>query len=383
MTEYRNLLPDVADPNAIEEAVVEAIQDRFPDWEPAEGNLETWIIRALSVRLGELLETATDVADEIFVTYGDYRGIPRYSPERAVADSTWTFVDDAGYTIPAGAQVAIPRSGNEFVAFEVAEETTVASGSTTAAVPLVALEPGADGNGLTDPPELIDALVYVDSIALDAATSGGVDEEELADYLSRLRDRLRVATETPILPTDFETIARTFHPFVGRAIARDGYNPADDTDDNARMITLAVTDADGEALSAGEKTEVEETLESLRETNFVVNVVDADYTEIDVEFTIAALDGFDASTVRSSVEAELTRYLSPDAWGLRLPRAGVPAESGYETTVRYLEIASVIDRVPGVDYVVSLAIALDGDTPGNADLTLTGGVPLTRPGTFS
>jgi hypothetical protein len=54
-----------------------------------------------------------------------------------------------------------------------------------------------------------------------------------------------------------------------------------------------------------------------------------------------------------------------------------------QPTVRYFEIISLIDRVPGVDYVSSVTINKDGDTPGTADLTLTGAVPLTRPGTFA
>lgn len=384
MTEYRSLLPVVSDPNSIEEEVVAEIEERFPGWEAAEGNLETWMIRALSVRISELYETAVDVADQIFAVYGSYRGIPRYEAAQAVAESTWTMFDDAGYTIAAGTGVAVARSGNDLVAFETAETVTIPPGDTTGTIPLVAVEAGSDANGLTGSAELVDALVYVDAIALDEETAGGVDPEPLDDYLVRLRDRLRTATETPILPRDFEIIARTFHPFVDRAIARDGYNPDDDTDDNERMIALAITDADGEPLTTGEKTEVEQTLEGFREINFVVNVIDADYTEIDVEYVVEPLAGFDLAAVRTSVDNELTNYFSPRTWGLRLPGAGeYSGGSAYVTTVRYLEVASVIDRVPGVDYVDSLGIAEAGDTPGSADITLTGAIPLTRPGTFS
>ena len=384
MAEYRGLLPEVFDPNLIEEQIIEEIQERFEEWEPAEGNLEVWMIRALSVRIAELYETAVDVADEIFVTYGRLRNILRYEQTQAVGESTWTMVDDAGYTIPAGVEVTFARSGNDLVAFETVDETVIAPGDTTGTVSLIAVEGGAAGNELTGSGELVDALIYVDGIVLDSETTGGQDEEPLADYLTRLRERLVTATETPILPRDFEIIARTFHPFVSRAVARDGYNPDDETDDNERMITLAVTDEDGEPLTSGQKTDVEETLEALREVNFVVHIIDADYTEIDVEFDFEPLSGFDKTTVRDTVEAELTRYLSPANWGQLVPGAGeYSGASGLLDTVRYLEIASTIDRVPGVDYISTLNIAAAGDSLGTADVSLDGAVPLTRPGTFT
>lgn len=384
MPEYRQLLPEVSDPNQIEEQIFEELQVRFPEWEAAEGNLEVWMVRALSVRIAELYETAVDVADEIFTTYGRLRGIFRYEPAQAVADSTWTMVDDAGYTIQAGTEVSIARSGNDFVTFEVVDDVVIDPGDTTGTVSLIATEPGAAANSLDGPVELIDALVFVDSITIDESTAGGVDEEPLADYLNRLRDRLLVATETPILPRDFEIIALTFHPFVSRAIARDGYDPDTDTDENERMISLAVTDQEGEPLTSGEREEVQDTLEGLREVNFIVHVIDADYTEIDVEFDFEPLAGFDKAEVRTSVENELNFYLSPANWGIRIPGAGeYSGASGFVDVVRYLEVASTIDRVPGVDYITTLNIAEAGDSLGTADISLTGAVPLTRPGTYT
>ena len=383
MAEYTGLIPVDATPAAIEEGVYDYIQTKWAEWEPADGNLEVWIVKALALRLSELNETAVDVADEIFATYGAMRNIPRYAAAPAVAESTWTMVDSVGYTIAAGTQVAVPVSGNESIAFEVAAEVTVAPSSTTAAVSLVALEPGTAANGLTGNPTLIDALVFVDSISLDAATSSGVDEEDIGQYLIRLKERLEISTETPIVPRDFEILARTYFPFVNRAVARDGYNPVDSSTGNERMIALAVMDGTGEPLTAPQKTQVEDFLQSKREANFVVNVIDADYTAIDVTYTFTALAGYDAAAVRTRVNAALTTYLSPSEWG-RVPGYGMSATDFVrQPTVRYFEIISLIDRVPGVDYVGSVTIRKAAGSFGTADLTLTGAVPLTRPGTFA
>lgn len=382
MAEYLDLLPDALDPTSIEEEVFEYIQTRWPEWEPADGNLEVWIIKAIAFRLSELNETAVDVADEIFATYGRMRNIPRFDPAPAVGESTWTMVDDQGYTIPAGIEVVVPRSGNDLIMFEVAEEVTIPPGSTTGTVNLVAQEPGTDGNDLTGDPQLIDALAYVDSITLTAPTAAGVDEEELGTYLTRLVERLSVSTETPIVPRDFEIVARTFLPFVARAVARDGWNPDDSTDNNERMISLAVMDSAGEPLSAPQKTEVKDLLESMREINFAVHVIDADYTAINVDLEFTPMPGFDPGAVRASIDDALTTYLSPAEWG-RSQVTGAAPEFVLQRTVRYLELAALIDRVPGVDYIDDLKLAKAGGALGTANVTLDGAVPLTRPGTFT
>lgn len=382
MADYTDLLPDGTDPTTIEEDIYETIQTRWPEWEPADGNLETWIVKAIAWRISELHETAVDVADEIFMGYGRMRGIPRFDPAPAVGVSTWTMVDDQGYTIPAGTEVAVPRSGNDLIMFEVAGEVTIAPGQTTGTVNLIAQEPGTEGNGLTSDPQLVDALAYIQQITLDAPTSSGIDEEDLGVYLTRLVERLSVSTETPIVPRDFEVIARTFLPFVSRAVARDGWDPDTSTDNNERMISLAVMDTTGEPLSGPQKTEVADLLESLREVNFTVHVIDADYTAIDVHLEFQPMPGFDPGVVRTAVDDALTVYLSPAEWG-RSQITGAAAEFILQRHVRYLELAALIDRVPGVDYIETLQLAKAGSGLSTSNITLTGAVPLTRPGAFT
>lgn len=383
MAEYTDLLPDEIDPTSIEEEVYEFIQTRWPEWQPADGELAVWIIKALAFRLSELNETAVDVADEIFARYGEMRGIPRFDASPAVANSTWTFISDEGFTIAAGTEVSIPISGNESILFEVASEVLVPNGQSTATVPLSAQEPGTAGNGLTGNASLVDALNFVEEILLDEPTHGGLDEEDIGQYLTRLKERLEVATETPIIPRDFEIIARTYFTFVGRAVARDGWDPVAETDDNERMISQAHMGPDGEPITPEQKTEVKQLIESLREVNFEFHPIDADYTEIDVEYEIGLLPGFEMGPVRSAVDQALAEYFSPANWGL-IPGMGMtPASFGLQPIVRYLEVASEIDRVPGVDYVDSLKIAKDGDALDTDNLTLDGAVPLTRPGDFT
>lgn len=381
MPEYVDLLSDI-DPPSMEEEIYDSLRDRWPDWEPADGNLEVWIIKALTFRISEMAETAVDVADEIFASYGTMRGIPRFDPSPAVGESTWTFNGTDGYTIEAGIEVTIPVSGSDSMIFQVAEDTVVPAGETSASVPLIATDAGADGNGLTGNPTLVDALVWVQNITLDAPTTGGVDEEDISEYLERLTKRLRIASETPIVPADFETIAITYFTFVGRAVARDGYDPVTDTENNERMVALAVTDQMGEPLTPAQRSQVATQLEAMREVNFQVHVIDADYTTVDVEYEISPFPGYKLADVRAAVDSALTTYLSPAEWG-RSQIAGSAAQFVLSQTLRYFELVALIDGVPGVDYLENLQIRKSGGSWSTTDLALTGAVPLTRPGVFS
>jgi hypothetical protein len=387
LAEYTDLLPEDSSPSAIEEDIYSHIQARWPNWEPSEGQLETWLIRGFALRISEQYGVAIDVADEIFARFGAMLGRPRHSAQAATVMSTWTMVDDAGYYVPQQTLLSIARSGNETSTFLTAADLTVPQGSTTGQVALTAQEEGAAANGLTATPTLIDALAvpggagFVDSITLDSATAGGVDEEDMTAYLDRLAELLTLLTPRPILPADFEILARQ-EPGVYRAVAIDGLDPGDNSTNNERMVAVAVMDEAGDPLpggsTAGTKGWVEDRLDEMRETNFVVHVIDADYTEIDVATTIVTLPEYEHSLVVAQVETALEEYLGPINWGRRGQREWVNSD-----TVRYLEVAEVINRVLGVDYISALTINEDGASPGTTDVALSGTVPVTKPGAIT
>lgn len=149
-----------------------------------------------------------------------------------------------------------------------------------------------------------------------------------------------------------------------------------------RTVTVAVTDDNGLALSGATKTEIDDLLTAMREVNFVVHVVDATYTTIDVTFTAVAYSGFDAASVESAAEAAVADYLNPRNWGT-LPGQDPTDDWTDETTVRYLEIAEVINRVEGVHYVSSLTLARTGDTMESVDVPLPGPAALPLSGTIN
>lgn len=375
MAEYVNA-PIPVDADELEEQSYDAIRTQFPDWEASEGNLDVRIIKAFATIVATIGEDATDVTDTIFRYFGaELAGLPPIDATAATGATEWTLIDTDGHTIPAGTVIGVDN-GEQLIEFQTVSDAVISSGDSTATgVDVVAVEAGEDGNDLTGDCTLIDPLDYVDTVTLTSSTSGGTEEESDDDYLNRLTELLRLLTPRPILPDDFAVLAKNVAG-VGRATAINGYNPADSTYDNERMITVAVADEDGAALSNPVKTAVDQYLSEQREVNFVVNVIDPTYNTIDVTFTAVAWSTADPATVETDAEAAVADYLSPATWGRS--QEGNEGEWNNRTVIRYLELAAVLDNVSGLDYVTGLT--LEG---GTADVTMTGVAPLPQPGTIS
>lgn len=364
------------------------LQAKIAGWEPSPGNLEAWLIEALSQIASELRALVALVPDSIFAYYGSsILGLPPFPAVQASAMTTWTMVDDQGYTIDAGTVVAItPSASATSYGFAVEAAVTIPAGQTQiAGVACRALEAGSAASGLTGTVAVIDALQFVSGVTLDSATSGGQDAETTDAYLSRLSALLTLLSPRPILPQDFAVLAQREVPGVARAVAIDLYNPGPPVDDNCpRCVTVVVVDENGNAVAPSIKQAVDDLLQSSREVNFLVFVEDPVYTAIDVEFAIVAYPNYDPDDVLARTVAALTSYLSPGSWGI--PPYGDTSSRSWinQPVVRWLEVSEQINRVDGVHYVEnSLAIGVHGSALGQADLYLSGVAPLPLPGTIT
>lgn len=224
-------VPIETNPITLLERVYSYIQAHVPGWTPAEGNLDVWLAEALTAEASEIADTASRVPDSIFRYFGQsLMGLPPITATTATTTTTWTMIDNAGHTIPAGTQVGIRNDAGDLIAFYVVNEVVVPNGNTVTAagaVTISALIAGADGSSLGSPGgpvELIDILDYVSSITMVAATINGVDAESDADYLNRLVEQFRLLTITPVLPSEFAALAKSVSG-VYRAVAIDLYNP--------------------------------------------------------------------------------------------------------------------------------------------------------------
>lgn len=380
MAEYITY-PIDTDPQDLAQLAYDDLEAAVPGWEAASGSFESILIGALAQMAADVRDVASDVPTSIFRYFGaSVMNIPPEEGVQSEAETTWTLIDSAGYTIPGGTLVGIPGPEG-LIPFEVDGDITVPNGSSTATgVVIRAIDSGALPNGLTGDATMIDSLSYVSSVTVTAEPSGGVDPETDDEYLNRLSAELQLMSPRPILPNDFAKIALR-NENVSRCVAVDGYNPGNDSYNNDRMVTVVPLGVTGGALTSPQKSELDAELQALREVNFIVNVDDPDFYDIDVTAQVTYLPGYeDTTALAEAVEAALTEALDPLNWAPDLSQKA----AGWlnDSKVRFLTISDIIYSVPGVRYVKSLTIGKDGGTQGTSDLTLAGPAPLPNPGTM-
>lgn len=374
--------PIETNPETLVQDVYDFINIYYPDWRPVDGNLDVMIVRALAFKIAENRDLASDVQDAIYRDFGArLMAIPPLDAAPAIGSTTWTMIDTAGHTIPAGTQVSLSdSSGNAFPFYTIASVVVAPGGLSTpvGAVSIVALNPGTDSNNLGGVVNLVDVLDYVQSVAIVGTTVGGIDAEADGDYLDRLVRRLQRLSQVPILPPDFADAAFDASPEVDRAVALDGYNPAaGGTWNNDRMVTIAAATVTGDPVSAAAKTAIDNYLQARREVNFIVNEMDPQYTLIDVHTDFKTAAGYDPPTVKASIEAALNNYLSPANFAKPAPHVWVET-----TKVYYYELVALVSNILGVDRVSDLTVNIHGNAAGRIDITITNPAGLTRPSTI-
>jgi Baseplate J-like protein len=379
-------VPIETDPDVLTEDSFDFLQTQVVGWVPAEGNFEVWLIEMMARMVSQVRDIASLVPTTIFRYFGDTLiGVHPIDASSATAYSTWTMVDNQGYVIPAGTQITMRTPTGEDMPFVTVGNVVVPPGNLETLeneVLLSAVFSGAASSGLTNPVTLVDVIPFVLDIQVDDVSTGGVNAETDIEYLNRLVAQLQLLAPRPILPQDFAAMARNISG-VWRALALDGYKPTPPpgTYNNERYCTVAVMDVAGNPLSGAVKGEVDAYLESHREVNFIVEVIDPTVTQIDVQTTIQSLPENDPSSLQLSVELAIKNYLNPARWGIP-PGSLDTHEWMNELKVRYLEVAQVINNVPGVDFIVSLSTAIHGGSFAQIDLDIAGAAPVAKAATI-
>ena len=378
--------PIETDPLEIQDEAFDYIRLYWPEWEPSPGNLDTILLQSVSRMAADLRDIAANVPPYIFRRFGvEMLGIPAVEAAPAHAQVQVTIEHDDGYTVPINSLFFIRDNSGNDLGFTSVVDTVIPPGNTTGIVDVMAVIPGVAGNDVSAGAVtgLGDALAYVSAVTLVTPPANGEEAETIEEYETRLRDQLTTLSPTPIIPTDFAILSLQV-PGVDRALAIDLYNPADGTYDNEKMVTVVPIDVDGEPMSGPVKAEIKDLLESMREVNFVVNVMDPTYTSIDVTYTVKALQGWSADEVEDSVNSALEYYFKPSNWGT-IETSGNGLNPEIEsmwrpvTSINHYEVSQVINSSPGVDLVQALSI--EGSTA--LTINLTGAAPLTRPGVFT
>lgn len=371
-------VPIEVEPADVEAEQILDLQARIPGWVPNDANLDTAELQVGALQIATIREVASSVLDTIYRTSGaSLDGVQPLDATAATGDSTWVMPNSAGYTIPAGTEVAKAVAGDDAIGFRTTLDVVVAPGQTTTAaggVPLEALVTGAAGSGLTGSLTLVTPVDFgggVPTITLVGPTTGGQDAESDSDYLDRLTRLRRRLTFGVVLPADVAEAAQDVAG-VDRVLVIDNFIPPSTTG-AAAALTVVPIDAAGANVSSGVKTAIVATLAAFREQGFLFSTMDPVRTNIAVTFSFTTISGFTAAAVRAAAEAAITSYLSPANWGQ--PAGGDQRAWVDDTTVRFGEMYAVLNGVSGLDHVTTLTITPPGTANTNATLTGPGALP--------
>jgi hypothetical protein len=369
--------PDVADYVGLElldldaqQLIEQALADaalKFPDWTPREGNTEVVLLELIAAMVEEDVYALNRIPDGVAEALLRLFNLTRDLGAAPSATVEFTATDNAGYTIPAGSVVRAATGTADPFDLATDVDLIIAPGATTGTVAATGTTIGAAGNGLPigTALEVLDALSGIESAELATATAGGRAPEDGPAFLTRATPVLTTLTTTLVRPQDVEAYVASAYPAVVRVKTLDRYDPTGggDPGDNPGFVTVAVTGADGAALSAPTKATIETDLVARMHAGLVVDVIDADVTTVAITVTVLKLPGQLDATVEANVIAVLEDYLDPDTWD-------------WSRVVRRNEIIARADTAAGVDTVLSVAVPA-------VDLTLTGPAPLAKAGTIT
>jgi len=145
---------------------------------------------------------------------------------------------------------------------------------------------------------------------------------------------------------------------------------------NERCVTVCVTDSNGLALNSDTMTALSAWLESLRELNFVVNVIAPTYNPIYLTVSVYRNVLYSASDVQAAVQASLLTLFSPSGWGIAADSSGTIWSNTVDIYQSVVEAA--IQNTAGVDHIStgSLHIGLSPSPATWQDVQLVGPFPL-------
>lgn len=365
--------PDIeTDAAAIKDLMVQRLQDGIPGLAVQDGHPLNFMLEGIAEVGSELFLQLAATLDEGFASIGkNLLRVPQTEATYATSTATVTRLDSTGaVTLPAGTQITLAGADGSRVGFTTTNEVTLDAGELSTAageVGIIATDPGSAGTGLQADAQLEDALAWVDTITVVAATTGGEDAEDDDSYRSRLADVGQLLGRTLVIPLDYEIDARNNIAGVSRALALDLYNPADSTSNNPGMIAVAVIDEDGLDPGSLVRDAGEAAQQALSVSQMTVNWIAATYTTITVVFAAKCYPEFDPADVEARAEAAVLAFLSPSRWGL--PPFGDRRDWINTPVVRYRDIVAVIENVEGLDYTLA-PTGTATTTNGSPNLTL-------------
>ncbi len=211
--------------------------------------------------------------------------------------------------------------------------------------------------------QLLTGIPGVKGVSNPVAAEGGADAETVAQVATRgpftLARRRRAVTAA-----DFEAVARETSPAVALARAI----PTLDSNGRTRpgWVTLVVIPRGADprpwpSFQLREQIRLNVQAQAAADLGAALHLVvtGPDYLGIDVDATVAPLDLNAAGTLEQAALAALAAFLHPATGGP--DGQGWPAGRGVYPS----DVADLLGRLPGLDYVEQLALLVDGQLQGD------------------
>lgn len=361
--QFLNLLNLGTEPDFVAAAVAR-MASVIPEWIPREGNTEMVLLESLALMLGPEVMALKMVEYAVVERIMGLYGVVRTPGTPAAGRAEFTVSASAPVqTIPAGTILRFRTAGTGETVDLATVDTLqiVTSTGRTASVAVTATDTGTTGNGTPAGTvlELVTSLPFVETVTVSAALAGGAGPEEDAAFLARASAILARQVSTLVLPEHFQYAAAA-RPEVGRVKVLDLYNPATAPASAPGHVTVAVADAAGAALSAGQRTAIETALAADALASLSIHAISPTYTTVNLAVSATAKPGIDKVALKAAIEADLRAWLSPASWD-------------WSPTVGQYAIAARVAAVPGVAEV----------TAAPATVNLSGAAPLPTPGTMT
>lgn len=352
-----------------DQQIIQAMIDYYgivnPGWIAREGNTEILLMEIIALGIAEGVVAVNRLPGAVVESVLQLADVSKDYGAPATATATLTLADGLGYTIPTGTRFYLPLASGTVTFLSEPPDVSVASGETAATVNLITATNTAAANGVQAPTKLViaDQLWMVQSVALASTVIGGRDPETDTQWRDRGVARLRRFSDAAVVPRHFEALIDE-DPRVGRVLVVDLWDgsavPPGDPGDNPGHITAAVIAPDGSDLGPGDLTDLEAIAEQLAAAMLDVHVLNIITDEVDVVAVVNILPGYDETVTLTNVQTTVREYVDPLSWPANEP-------------LRHNEFVSVIDQVPGVNYVVSVTVNGSG---GDVALSSPLAVPI-------
>ncbi len=351
---------DVRTPDEVVADALATFQARRPDWTPRNAAPEVIYLEALSQAVGDVLALGDTVLGGLAeaLLSGIY-GIPRLPGTQAVAEVTMAFDSTVTLTVPTGTRFLLADYGVELTS---TADVSVTS-ATSATIQVATTEATSTVNGVSSATiDLLSSVPNALSVTLASTLAGGSEPEGSDEYVYRAGQRLARVTNSLVVPDHFAAYvlesglasnAACIGAWDGTAIGTAG------TD--AGEVTVVCYGFGGQ-VSSGNRAALAEAMQAMTAAGVTVHCVEAALQSVAVTTTVAAEPGWDALVVKAAVEEALTTYLSPQTWT-------------FGETVRELSLSTLVENLPGVDFVDTLSVtgAVDGKVTLDANEVATVG----------